>query len=1664
MFKKKRFKSMSILAAISIATITSVAAILTGVTYKYNYHRYNVTNNEQVIEISNNSKMQSREAALAPTPSEDGSYYNFSNNSTFSDPKSNDSIDFGPLYNVSNPRENPPYGSRLALSMFSSATEKKAPPFVNFFGVASKMYKFNTESGANVSNGALDTTEVYRYPVGFLTYPELGKEQKLNTIDKNTKYKFAYKSAPYNLSSLSGGLKSHAGGIYKPDLGGNPYNFKNTNDLYGKIPSDISSFKGASFTNARTFDIKGNALSDINIKPNKDAWYYLDTTVGSGIQWGGVFLPQKWEVKDLSSNKIYEYSSSESENFEKLISFNFANYLNKEKTDWQNINSVSMTVTTQYTNTATIGQTQDSLSSLNYLAPNDTSLSYDRELLNITETPDYHKVLNVKNLDFSSSVPSDSRAHEEWHGVKWGSVIGSNVTFSLTPLTYGDNANLIYAPLPYSGTTKSTIKAVIENEDKKFTPIEYATKTLYAKGSQNDQATGEDNDADFRVQLTNGYPGSEYGSINKLFLNNVAGTVRWVYDPGTVLKNGLIQKSTPDDVKELTIGGFKRIPGVTKIADSINVQSPFTLAQDVAKEPEKYYKLVYDLALTNLPNPSDYVDGGTGTWTPNLENLKKIMTITDVTFNNIGEKTSEGYVNGGYLEAYVSLKLYYNEHTNLITPDRNLPTTPKKIRLYGFRHVEPTMIPDKPIYIGDPLITAKQATEGSYQEGIKQSIINGLQKEVTPSAENDFRTTEGGSLPVTNESPDFSKQISLISFAPNNLEGTLTVLVTLNQYFAGASENGALKIEGFTPVEITITGYKKVQQTRLNPIVDVVTDKTADDAVNQNFTSNGIQQYPYIQFLLMKHKADAFVGLPEGFNAGSIQIDSAVANNLEGTVTAQISAFMYYDASGNLIDLTKPSDENAGLGPMPLGQIVMRGFKKVQPTKLKTNVISVAGNLEFYNTLASQVDEVKIASLLFTMKDTILTSYPGLHFSVNSIQILDTYKDNLDGSITVSFALTRYYNNEGKYIEADGESLKEQWLYFDGKKNPNIKILGLTQVKPTEFVTTSFDQFFTPNVTESNLDSTTTSNTPLNEFKEFLEGKNSSKTQIFGGADTNNPYVVNKGDENVISLKNVERSAWEILQLSSKTIFQVSPNDIASFVLRVLQYAGMENYGISIKSSDIGVRIITNRNSSDVVNSSNLSLIETKDFYKGSLEVEISIKLSDNTWTKKIVFEGAKEQGKNIFNRYIPLPIFTNNSSENESEKNLATTFKETDIEKFIFQNIDQIINGSFNSKIPSGKPINFSNYNISISNILYNNNRGEVTVDLTLDNFYLPSGNLSTNPIESVDGENPPKTMTTTVVFKGFKKQKSTEFAKEIDLESVGAQIPFIVPDMNFNTWSDVTASKFWELMSSEEVVNGGYDKQQFVYDLIMGTGKLWGEPDSPNLNRILLSDAEIPINFSKDNIISYDSASFSNINGRLDLTFKIVNYFDNFGNLELNIPKTITLSIFGFRTTQSSIIAGSSINSSDFTNIYINGSYDTTASLVTSSFILENVLSKTSGLWPPIDGVGENTNNFDFVSKIDPSSVIIISTNNSKGEVKASFRLLEDVNIYDSEGNLFTLSKNYTYNLIITGFESSLLLFVGVSVLIIFILFILIPAIILIIKRSRIKAAARGKVSDLL
>ncbi len=1654
---------------------------------------------------------------MIPQLAPDGSHYIVHNRISLNTPRPNDSIDYGPTYKLGDSK-NFPYGSFFSASPYMNTNSplKENGPGLNFFGIKSNMY-YNATKTVTQPDGSTKQDVIYRYPIGFLSYPDVPTDGTPFEITSNTQYKLMYKSKSYDTFSRSTSSKDdwfhRGGGIYKPQLGYWPGDYHKYSEVYDhNVDANFATGNGNnSFTGGMAFDIKGNKLSEIGIntgvydndstKPR--GWTYFNQTLTAELSaaFRFTFYPKQFYFVDYTKpadnkgNRTPQIldAKGESDFCEFEQDYKFVNYIPDgtndndgdyvaDNTTAKNIHAISMTMAASYRNWgANVGGETYQLAfpAIDYYAP--TNYNYAKQLKNrnsvLNSAGVYQAPLDLMNVgDYNADIPQDSKAIDyiKTVGPYYGQNNVSSVTMCLTPVEYtnkDEETTFLYIPMMYSGTTRINLNAVVEPNDKAYTPLDYVKKGLYGVGTQNDKDP-PDKDADFRVQFkANGYPGCEFGATNKLYLNNVAGQIRWEYNPGSVLKNGLIRKATEADTQKLTIYGFKRIPGVTKIADKVDTQSPFTLAQTVAKDDFKLYKMIYDLAITNLPDVQSNI--AITDWEPNsIENLRQIMDVSNIQWSNIGDKTTDGYPEGGYITADVELLLYYNKDTNLVVPDDGTPSPKKTIKLCGFQHVEPTRVPQEDIYQGDPRMTPSQAITANNEGSLKQYIVQGLQTPVKPTFDNDFRTTKGGTLPVNDTYRDFTQIIEFITLpTANNLDGTVTVNVSLAAYYA---DNGDYKTEGFSAIPIKISGFKKVQQTKLNPTVKIVSDRTASEALSSSSTgTEGELQYPYLQYLLTKYKEDAFTGLPEGFNAGVIQLDQPIANNLEGKITVNVLVSMYYDQSGNLVDLTKNLPENAGKGPRALGTIEITGFKKVAATDIAQSTISVLGDIEFYNTLATQVDETKIAALIFQNKDKVLTSYPGLRFSINSIHILKVEADNLSGVLGVEFALSRYYNDKGDYVEVD--DTPDQWLKFTGNKK--ITITGFTSVAPTTWNTTTFDASFTPKLMGGNeITAKTSSVTTNDEFKAFIDGKNSTSKKIFGGSAAT-PYPVVKNNSGspskpkyTISLQGAERSAWEILQLGTKTIFQVTPQDFANYVLRVLQYAGMQNYGINIKLSDITVRFTTPRDPTHIINTSNVASYQDENWYKGSLGVEISIQLKDGVWTKQINFEGKKDKSMNVFSRYIPLPVYT--TGDTSSEKNLSVSFAAGDIEHFLYQNIYEIVNG-MNPNGKSGVPVNFSNFNMSVSNIFYNNNSGSVSVLLTLDNFYLPSGNLSTNPSKEEE-KTAPKTMSTTIVFKGFRQQKATAFVPELDLHTANAVVPFPIPQDpqdpskgTFDSWASMTADQFWNGLKSNstealEYAGSGTAQTQFVYDLIMGKGKVLPPVGGkPNPNKILSKTAEIPADFSPENVIGAD-ATFSNVDGRLDLTFKIVNYYDLLGNLELNSPKTAKVSIYGFKTTQASVLAGTKFTQEDIVShkIVINGTYNTTASLVTPDFIINNVLNQTSGAWPGLDGE-DDTNMIDFVKYIKPGSLSIVSANNSSGKVILNFFLQDDVQIYDEQGNRQTLQAG-VYTLEVNGFETSLMMWIGIAVVIVFILFVLLPTISIIIKKSRVKSAARGSFKD--
>lgn len=1663
MIRTKKWWLFSIFT-ITASTVSALAAVLPGVTYNFNNKKYIETNSDIVYNIDNN-QFDPRYVT-----NENGTIG--INNDYNTEPYFgyNESINYDRTWYPSDGSLKPHiYANTLSENKLSSlSTIESGISGFNLIGIQSSIFE-KTQELLPPLPGSYENRfkTINRYPTSFIT-------SKVDLNDE-TGLEDGYKLTFLNtaLDKQETGDVSKFGGITKGDVYFEPkyldYNdfAKNPSIIDAKNQSPYAFFAGE-FYNYK--HLKNNhkpnlVLSQSKEKPGVSNFKYYDLNNPAMIHFNNGYGFNDFEFDNNKITKVGAESDNVSKNNNTTVkTLKFADPLTKTPTTsvYDSMNAVSVSISNQWRMNRAYSFYGNKLQETKPVIFSKVTAAGDvNELISSEINIQPNIRMNDETENLLDNL-TDKAIKQSSYGdvIYYGQNSSMSVTLAMTPVSQPNTAspdevnnehgfyNVI--PMVYGGTTKIRTSAIVEPSDLSSTPFEYVSQGKYKRGYV-DKVTGEiDNQADFNVNwIRNAYPGSQYGAKNTLTLNNTAGTVTWEYDPVTVLKDGRITFSTPEDKHTLKIRGFKRIPGITKIASSINSQSPFTVASDISKDSNKVRKIIYNLAIQNLPDLNDPAAGFGGNFNvDNPTDLAAVINLNNITFNNYGEATPEGYTDGGYFEADVSLNVYYDKHTNFIPYDpANLKPSPiQKIRVYGYKHIEPTTIPEEDIYVGDSSLAPSTVAEDEVL--LRSYIISGMNTKVNPTAANNWRTTKGGTIPINDEIVDFSQKISIINPRADNIKGTISLTATLNAYYGGV--DGALLSSGFAPVDIVIRGFKLINPTSINEVITIETNKTAAQAV--------ANQLSYLKYLLIKNKDIVFNGLPDSFYVDSLQIIAPTTNLLKGEVTAQIEVNTYYDINGNL------NNPLAGGSPsfIPLGTITIKGFKKVLPTKIKSGIVNISNDLELSANLASQVDNAKIASIIYQKRDEIFTDIPTSYFTVNSIIIDKVITNNLqNGYLIVNFSVTNYYDGNGEYI--DSSSGTAEHLKFDGKTNPNLKIVGFTGAKATQFVLQNITNTFAPIISNPNNDSALASQSSKEEILAFLKG-NDKIPSILGGdltevtikKDENNKLVTNTDASNAAwaEINPIERSAWEILGLSQKTVYQINPYDIQEYILRVLKYSGIESTNIKISPENVLVKITSERDlyTEHLQVEGNEAYYEKKNAYTGSLTADITIFAVGGDINKKLTFEGTSQPSKNIFNRYIPLPIYKKQGSP---EKNLVSEFKISDIEKFVYQNIDSILNGDVNNKA-SGIPINFSQWNMNISNVFQNNNTGEVRFLMTVDNFYLSSGNLSTDPTLA-DGMNPAKTISKEIVISGFKQQKSTLVKSEFDLNESGAKYPVSLPlppdYVNFNS---VMASTFLNDLKT----NDTYNDRDFLNNLIRGKAATKNELGLTENNALLATHSQIPDSFQAKDIIGINTIT-NNVLGTITFNFNIINYFDKFGNLEKAVPLQLNTTIYGFQQVDESLIANTSISEQNIIDrkIYIKGNFDTMASVAGVEYIKENILSKTSGRWPGTLTDPTPTSSINLLDKF--SNIEVVSASNSTGEVEVKFFVKEAFNFFDSSGNLSSWEMG-SYTLIVSGFTNSMIIYLSIGIVIIFILFILIPLIAILIKKSKIKRMNRRELGS--
>ena len=225
---------------------------------------------------------------------------------------------------------------------------------------------------------------------------------------------------------------------------------------------------------------------------------------------------------------------------------------------------------------------------------------------------------------------------------------------------------------------------------------------------------------------------------------------------------------------------------------------------------------------------------------------------------------------------------------------------------------------------------------------------------------------------------------------PNNVDGSLTVQFKLKKYY---DDKGIYHFDDAYPKKtVTITGFRRIfGATSFEP------------SYQMGYTSVSPQNITIDQ--LKKLVVNLGKNIPPDLKAEKVIIKTISPKPNEGTYTFTPILPYYYDDKGN------PQTVSKEFPP-----ILLKGFKKVQPTKFDPNrwIFGTSDMVAEKLILPQNIAALKQMLLL-----KIINAPDG--FGPDDIRIVQASASNRQGTVSVSVQLQRYYDANGNY-KADGKS------------------------------------------------------------------------------------------------------------------------------------------------------------------------------------------------------------------------------------------------------------------------------------------------------------------------------------------------------------------------------------------------------------------------------------------------------------------------------------------------------------------------------------------------------------------------------------------------------------------------------------------------------------------
>ncbi len=419
------------------------------------------------------------------------------------------------------------------------------------------------------------------------------------------------------------------------------------------------------------------------------------------------------------------------------------------------------------------------------------------------------------------------------------------------------------------------------------------------------------------------------------------------------------------------------------------------------------------------------------------KNYSSFITNTPVGFNFdtdvvLGEFPTITYEDktSGSISLPVTLKKYVNDAGLYIAGDKTVT-----IKVNGFVKKAPTVIPPTFSVAGSKF--ANNYVSAVNIENTKQFIIDHADQ-IFENLPKDADVSKDLTIDEI-VSRDYNKGIVNIK---------LTLAKTLNDKLVEEAKTATMALTGFRNLDgseagatATIPDYVIYQPGLSDKFICDIDNTTLIDYLKDNYKSY-LKFYPYDLT-----SADV-----------SVTIDDSVKNDknnrLLGELPVKIGLTKYIDETGMYIETSTPKEFN----------LVVHGFKKVEPTILKVPFISVNDTL-LRLKYANQVTTQDAMDVFGSLYPKLFNCLPDPFNPSTDIEVTNLSDLNYnDGSIKVTFNVKKWWSTDATVIEKNDQS-----IIFTGLRTPYDK--GRTQISPEVPINGEFIDKYVNEIDKASLES-----------------------------------------------------------------------------------------------------------------------------------------------------------------------------------------------------------------------------------------------------------------------------------------------------------------------------------------------------------------------------------------------------------------------------------------------------------------------------------------------------------------------------------------------------------------------------------------------------------------